>query len=396
MQIYISGMGVVSALGIGITDNNDKLSKGETGVVPLLYLNSIHKGHIPAGEVKYTTKELCDIAKIPTQIKTSRSTALALLSASEALHDANLDLDYNKLRIGVISASTAGGMRESETIFKEFLDRDTTEEFLSRHDGADSTERLAQLLGIKHYVTSINTACSSSSNAIALGARMIRSGMLDIALVGGTDALSKFTVNGFNSLLLLDREVCKPFDKNRKGINLGEGAGYLILESEESLHRRKMQPKALLKGFGITNDAFHPSATSPNGYGSQLSMKKALETAHLRPEEIQYINAHGTATLNNDLTEGLAMKEVFENVPYFSSTKPFTGHCLGAAGSIEAIFSTLAIQNNIVFPNLNFNAPIVQHNLIPTTSPKRKTLEHVLTNSAGMGGFCSSLIISKP
>ncbi|MDC3388612.1 beta-ketoacyl-[acyl-carrier-protein] synthase family protein [Flavobacteriaceae bacterium] len=396
MNIYISGIGIVSALGIGVEKNIENLCAEHTGISALTYIDSIHKNTLPVGEVKATDKELLAIINPKNTKNITRTSALGIIAAKEALQTAQLSEDAIK-KIAIISSSTAGGMRESEQTFNAFLQDKNNIDFLSTHDGNDSTEKIAEELGIRNFHTTINTACSSSANAVILGARMIKSGLYDTVLVGGSDALAKFTINGFNSLLLLDKEICKPFDATRRGINLGEGAGYLVLESEKSIQKRKHTPIAQLKGYANRNDTFHPSATSPEGRGLQLSMSDALKMAGLQHSDIDYINAHGTATPNNDLTEGVAMKTVFNgNVPSFSSTKSYTGHCLGAASSMEAIYSILAIKHNTVFKNLNFNIPIEGHALIPqleTTSHKNVT--HVLSNSAGMGGFCSSLIFQK-
>lgn len=396
MNICISGMGIVSALGIGVDENKKALMAGETGVSKLELIPSVHQGVIPVGEVKYSSETLQKLIKDSSK-KISRTATLAVIAAQEALHTAGISKDeLQEYNVGVISSSTAGGMRESEKFFKGFLAGNNTSNFIEAHDGTDATEQIMEYLGLSGFHTTINTACSSSANAIILGARMIKNGMLDMAIVGGSDALSKFTINGFNSLLLLDPEQCKPFDDRRIGINLGEGAGYLILESEKTLNARKQQAKAILSGYAITNDAYHPSATSPVGTGLQQSMEQAITMAGITKEDIHYINAHGTATPNNDLTEGMAMKQFFEDkVPPFSSTKSYTGHCLAAAGSIETIFSILAMQQNCVFPNLNFKEIIPKHELIPIKEVTHKeNVTHVLSNSAGMGGFCSTIIIS--
>lgn len=396
MNIYISGMGVISAIGIGVNQNESALLSGKTGVSALELIPSLHQGVTPVGEIKQTTEELIAMTNSPSKDMT-RTTALALIAAEEALKTGEVSKeDIDNYNIGIISSSTVGGMRESELYFKDFLEGEKVKNFIERHDGADTTEQLAEALGIKGFHTTINTACSSSANAIIFGARMIKSGMLDIAIVGGSDALSKFTINGFNSLLLLDSEQCKPFDKRRTGINLGEGAGYLIMESEKVIQSRKKTPIALLSGYANTNDAYHPSGTSPKGAGLQMAMKKAVHMSRINKEEIAYINAHGTATPNNDLTEGIAMKLFFEDrVPLFSSTKSYTGHCLAASGVIEIIFSIIAMNNSVVLPNLNYKEVIPEHELLPVEEVVQEEVNHVLSNSAGMGGFCSSIIISK-
>jgi 3-oxoacyl-(acyl-carrier-protein) synthase len=396
MAILISGMGIISAMGVGVRENTYSLLNCQTGISTLKFIDSTHKGILPVGEVKFNTQELLSISG--HQSIKSRTTQMALIAVEEALRSANLSKDDIKgLKIGVISSSTVGGMKETEEALKDFLDGNNDGNFIEQHDATYTTEKIVDVFEINGFHTTINTACSSSANAIMLGSRMIEEGLLDIAIVGGSDALSKFTINGFNSLLLLDTEHCKPFDENRVGINLGEGAGYLILESKESLSKRNSKPIAKILGYANTNDAYHQSSTSPDGIGIQNAIYETLKMAGISKEEVGYVNAHGTATPNNDLTEGNALKFFFnDKLPLFSSTKSYTGHCLAAAASIETIVSIIAIHNNCVFPNLNFNNPIAHHQLEPLKEITRiENLDYVLNISAGMGGFCSTLLIAK-
>jgi len=264
------------------------------------------------------------------------------------------------------------------------------------HESGNITNIIADFIGLKGFTTTISTACSSAANAIMLGARMIEAGQVDRIFVGGTDALSKFTVNGFNTLMILTDGYNQPFDQNRKGLNLGEAAAYLVLESDALVKKHYRKVLAYITGFGNANDAYHQTASSETGEGNFLAMSKALEEAQISPEAIDYINAHGTATPNNDLSEGRSVLRVFSNnPPEISSTKPFTGHTLAAAGGIEAVFSILALQNQVIFPNLNFVTPMEDVAIRPETTLKKKDMKHVLSNSFGFGGNCSSLIISK-
>ena len=227
---------------------------------------------------------------------------------------------------------------------------------------------------------------------------MISSGRLDKVIVGGTDALSKFTMNGFNTLMILSDTYNTPFDENRKGLNLGEGAAYLVLESERSYKKRNKQPIAYIAGYANANDAFHQTASSEDGEGAFLAMKKAFEVADLSPKDIDYINVHGTATPNNDLSEGRAIINIYEGsdkLPEFSSTKPFTGHTLAAAASIEAVFSIFALREGLIFPNLNFKDKMKEFDLTPVTELAHKEVNTILSNSFGFGGNCSSLIFTK-
>jgi len=216
-------------------------------------------------------------------------------------------------------------------------------------------------------------------------------------IAGGTDALTKFTVNGFNSLMILDNEFCKPFDENRKGLNLGEGAGYIVMVSEKVANSLKAKPYCTLSGYCNANDAYHQTASSPDGTGSLLAMKGALKKSGLQPSDISYINLHGTGTQNNDIAEGTAIKQLFaSHYPKMSSTKSFTGHTLGASGGIEAVLSALSVKHGIVYPNLRFTTQMKELPFAPeTTFSKNEMINHVLSNSFGFGGNCSSLIFSK-
>jgi len=196
--------------------------------------------------------------------------------------------------------------------------------------------------------------------------------------------------------MILSDTDCKPFDENRKGLNLGEAAAYLVLESEEIIKKENKKVIAYVSGYANANDAFHQTASSDGGDGATLAMKKALEVANLSPDAIDYVNAHGTATPNNDSSESKALQRVFgKSIPDMSSTKAYTGHTLAAAAAIEAVFSVLALQYSKIFPNLNFETPIAATNIIPAVDVLEKNINHVLSNSFGFGGNCSTLIFSK-
>jgi 3-oxoacyl-[acyl-carrier-protein] synthase-1 len=267
-------------------------------------------------------------------------------------------------------------------------------EILTLHPCGDCTEKLAAFLSVEGFVTTYSTACSSAANAIMLGARMIKSGYVDRVIAGGVDALSAFTLNGFNSLMILDREHCRPFDKTRAGLNLGEGAGFVVLEAEKIAKPNKAL--VFLSGYANSNDAYHQTASSPEGVGAMQSMKKALDIAGISVNDISYINAHGTGTPNNDSSEAKAIASLFgENVPPFSSIKSFTGHTLGACGGIEAVFSVKAILDQEIYSGLNFATADDDINICPLRLNRKAEVNHVLSNSFGFGGNNSTLIFSK-
>jgi len=293
----------------------------------------------------------------------------------------------------LVGATTVGGMCLTDEIYHDALAKDHGTPYLSSYDYASVSMALQERYGMMGEVSTINTACSSSANSILFGARLIQHGFAKRAIVGGAESLAKFTINGFNALNILSSKPCAPFDRDRNGLNLGEGAAFLVLEREEDCKGKKNY--ALLTGFGNKNDAYHPSSNSPEGYGPFLSMKEAMEASGLRSEDISYINAHGTGTENNDETESRAMLRLFEKVPAFSSTKSYTGHTLGAAGAIEAVYSILSLVHQEIYPSLSFKNPIVETGLIPVQRYARQEIKNVMSNSFGFGGNCSTLIFSK-
>ena len=385
---------MISAIGNNVPEAFLSLSNSRTGIGKINHLTTRYKDEFLAGEIKLSNKDLADLVK-DNNPSLNRNSYIAMLAAKEAVVNSGID-PKDGLRTGVISSTTVAGMGKTELYYKELFEKDEHLGVLDTHDCGDSTERIADYLGNVDYVTTISTACSSAANAVMLGSRMIKHGLLDRVIVGGVDALSKFTFNGFNTLMILDREWCKPFDENRKGLNLGEAAGFLVIEGENALNKRKGKALAEIVGYANTNDAYHQTASSPEGFGATLAIQQSLAMSGLQPSQIDYINMHGTGTPNNDQSEGMATKAVFgDNVPMFSSTKAFTGHTLAAAASVEAIISVLSLQNEMIFPNLNFTTPIADLNLIPQTQLIKKPVNTILSNSFGFGGNCSSLIFKK-
>jgi len=397
-RVVITGLGVISAIGDNVRENFSSLKAKRTGIEHINILQTIHKGILPAGEVKHSDEELLQLAGVSENTGYTRLALLGMIAAREAFISSGAKKGERK-RTGLVTATTVGGMGGTEKYYLDYIEPGKTGDFvkyINSYDCGDSAEKIADSLGIKNFITSINTACSSSANALMLGARLIKHGRLDRVVAGGVDALTKFTINGFNSLMILDKENCKPFDKNRTGLNLGEGAGYVVLESLEDAQKEGKTIYCELTGYANTCDAYHQTASSPEGAGAYLSMSKALVMSGLKVEDIDYINVHGTATQINDLSEGNAMTKLFGgNVPKFSSTKAYTGHTLGASGGIEAVFSALSIQNNIIFPNLNFKEKMDEFNLVPVTELEENVrVRNVLSNSFGFGGNNSSLIFS--
>ncbi|WP_312074744.1 beta-ketoacyl-[acyl-carrier-protein] synthase family protein [Chryseobacterium sp.] len=395
-KIAITGMGIISAIGNNVEENLNSLKSGKHGISDISLFETRHAGSIKTGEIKLSNEEMVQKLQLNEENIATRTSLLGMIAAKEAVENAGIS-DINEYKTGLISSTSVGGMDVTEKYFYTYEDFPEKQKYIDSHDAGNSSLLIADYLGLKGMVSTISTACSSAANAIMMGAKLIKSGVLDRVIVGGTDSLSKFTLNGFNTLMILTDSYNTPFDNDRKGLNLGEAAAFIVLESDELVKKENKKIIGYLSGYGNANDAHHQTASSENGQGAFLAMEKALKVSGLDKENIDYINVHGTATPNNDLSEGIAMIRIFgENkVPEFSSTKAFTGHTLAAAAGIEAVYSLLAIQHNLIFPNLNFKTKMEEFDLTPVTELKEKNINHVLSNSFGFGGNCSTLIFSK-
>jgi 3-oxoacyl-[acyl-carrier-protein] synthase-1 len=394
--VFVAGVGVISGIGSNTAECLNALENSRAGIDKIKYLQTIHQDTFPVAEVKLSNDELAQLSGFGPGI--SRTAMLSLIAAREAKNDAGIE-NFGSLRTGFISANTVGGMDKTEEFFVQFMADPAKGKLRNvvNHECGKVTELVADELGIKNYISTISTACSSSANAIMYGARLIKNNILDVVIAGGTDALTRFTLNGFNTLMILDAQYCQPFDADRRGLNLGEGAGYITLVSERVAAGLQKAPYCTLSGYCNANDAYHQTASSPDGTGSFMAMEGALKMSGLKPEDIGYINLHGTGTQNNDNSEGTAIKRLFDpHFPKMSSTKSFTGHTLGASAGIEAVFSALSAQQGFIYPNLRFETQIAEHPFAPETSfTQQADLNHVLSNSFGFGGNCSSLIFSK-
>jgi 3-oxoacyl-[acyl-carrier-protein] synthase-1 len=393
-KVWIAGGGVISGIGLNVNACLQSFRDMQPGMAAMQYLPSVYRNTFPVAEVKADNATLADMARMPEHI--SRTALLSMIAAREAWQSSGLG-DISRYRVGFVSGNTVGGMDKTEDFFPEFLanPRGGRLHQVLHHECGSITELVADMLGIRHHVSTISTACSSGANALMYGSRLIRNNMVDVVIAGGTDALTRFTLNGFNTLMILDQQPCRPFDDTRTGLNLGEGAGYVVLVSDSLA--AQLQPWCRFSGFANANDAYHQTASSPDGTGNYLAMKGALDRSGLQPQQIGYINLHGTGTQNNDVSEGIAINRLFApHFPAMSSTKSFTGHTLGASGGIEAVFSALAVKEGIIYPNARFEHQMKEVSFAPVTSYSTgHDLQHVMSNSFGFGGNCSSLIFSK-
>ncbi len=381
-QVYITGLGVISSIGNSVDENYLALSECRPGIGPLTLFDTLSS--TPVGEVKFLFEEK----------NISRSALLGAKAAQEALADSGFtkeELESGYIRAGLISSTTVGGMDITERIYPSLSEK----ELYRNHPTDFPTRYIASKLGIREHIATISTACSSAANAILVGERLVRNNILDLVIVGGCDALSKFTCNGFNSLKILSEKHCTPFDDNREGLNLGEGAGYLVLQNSKYLRR---EPYGRVAGAANANDAYHQTASSEDGEGDYLAMKYAIENAGITPDEIDYINVHGTGTPNNDSSEFAAMARIWgDGIPPFSSTKYYTGHTLAAAGGIEAVYSVLSLKYGAVYSNpTTHSVEKLPIRIMPQKSFREGAdVRYVLSNSFGFGGNATSIVFGK-
>lgn len=395
MSIVITGAGIVSAIGIGKTETLQSLLEECTGIAPLRYLHTENSNFL-VGEVKLSDEEMKQRVSISNEPST-RTSLMGMMALEEALSEARLwPKSGQPSGVALVSGTTVGGMDKSEQYYLDFLANDSHNDYILTHDCGSTTELMARHFGIFSMMTTPSTACSSAANAIVMGANLLRSGMADVAVVGGAECISRFHLNGFNSLMIIDPHQCRPFDADRAGLNLGEGAAYLVMESEEHARQRGAQPLAFLAGFGNACDAFHQTASSDDGEGAFLAMQKALSMAALQPLDIDYVNAHGTGTPNNDVSESRALRRLFaDKLPPISSTKGMTGHTTSASGSVEAVICLLALQQAFLPANYGFTTPM-DDGIIPVAHVETgRKLKHVMCNSFGFGGNDTSLILSS-
>ncbi|WP_299181366.1 beta-ketoacyl-[acyl-carrier-protein] synthase family protein [uncultured Aquimarina sp.] len=394
--IAITGMGIISSIGNTVEENLNALKSVSPGISRIEMLKTRHRDQIMVGEIKQTNEDLEKQLGLEPLHSFSRTAMIGAIAAKEALQEAQIS-DVNQYRTGFVSGTSVGGMDTTEKHYLGYTEIEDNRRFIQAQHAGFTTQSISNYLGINGYVSTISTACSSAANAIMLGARMIQAGKIDRMIVGGTDALSKFTINGFGTLMILSDSECTPFDDNRKGLNLGEAAAFLVLESDLIVEKENKKVLGRVAGWANANDAYHQTASSSDGEGAFLAMNEALKVADITANEIDYVNAHGTATPNNDLSEGVAMTRIFgeEKTPVFSSTKAFTGHTLAAAGSVEAVYSLLSLRENLIFPNLNFKSKMKEFSLVPQTELASKEMKTILSNSFGFGGNCSTLIFTK-
>ncbi len=394
-RAVITGIGVITAIGRNLKEYWDSLSNGLCGIGEVtLFDTSGYRGKLAA--------QISEIPPVQTNgiRRLSRCDLLGLVAWNEARKDCRFDeLKLSPDRIGVCIGGGSGGLLSTELFRRTQKEKGKAPpSLLFPFATYTFTDILGMVAGVKGPKTTISTACSSSATAIGYAADWIKNGLCDLVITGGAESLSETTFSGFNSLRAVDELPCRPFDKNRKGISLGEGAAILILEEYEHALSRGMRPYAEVLGYGISGDAYHVTQPATDGSGIQRAMQMAFRMADCTRDEIEYINAHGTGTTANDLAETAAIKAFFGHRAYeipVSSTKSMIGHCLGAAGAVEAVASLLPIKEGVIPPTANYREPDPECDLDYVPEPRSKRVDTVLSLSIAFGGNNTALILRR-
>lgn len=396
-RVVVTGIGILTSLGRGIPLNEEALRVGKPGIGPIKSFNTARYKSCLGAEIdnSFIDEDFSEYV--------DRASKLLLTACRDALKSGSLPVnEEGGLEAQVILGTTLGGMLSGQKYHRNLLlgkSKDKRSVVLRDSLACHQAPYIADRLNLIGEALVISNACASGLSAIGCAFNRVRSGEATTVIAGGYDTMSDFTHAGFNSLELVTFEKCRPFDKNRSGLVLGEGAGILVLEEMSQALKHRASIFAEIIGYGQASDAYHITKPDPEALGASRAITMAINDAEILPEEIDYVNAHGTGTIANDSMESkalhLALGEHGYKVPV-SSTKPLTGHLLGGTGSVEVIFSIMAINANMIPENLNYRTPDPECRLnIVTGGSKNYELNTVLSNSFGFGGSNSTILVRK-
>jgi len=392
-RVVITGLGVVSPLGFGVEKNRQRLfaEHPQSAIAPVTLFDVRHSRCRIAAEVD--PDRLRRVTASTRQQQRLHPASAMMIAACRELAESTTGFSPHFTVIG----TTSGGMSYGEAFFQRLLRHESRRGAATEVANYMPQKAVLDALddrGWSRALRMVSNACASGTNALGMAAMTIRSGQADQVLAGGYDALAQLVFCGFDALQAASPEPCRPFDRDRSGLNLGEAAALLALEERESALARGATILAELEGYGASTDIHHLTQPHPDGHGPRLAMERALDDAGRAVDEVDYLNAHGTATPLNDASEAAAIRALFPNTIAVSSTKGFVGHTLGAAGALEALFAVLALQEGRPLPNLHLETPDpdVPFHLVRT--PEQRPLRSVLSNSFGFGGANASLLLA--
>ena len=384
VTVAITGIGVVSAVGRNLEEtlNTFRQGPGSAGTVSVFPTGLPY----PVFEVKHFHRNSPD--------DETRTMSLALCAVEEALIDAGMDFQLSGVRVGVCLGTTVGSQLNDLDFYLKYRRKESVSmRSVDRYLKGNLAEGVRRAIWARGPSVTVVNACSSGADAIGVALSWLRSGVCDVALAGGADELNPVPLCGFGSLGILSDLTCAPFDRDRKGLNLGEGAGVLVLESEENSRKRGKEPRLRLAGYGSAADAYHLTAPRPDGSGLVASLQRAMSEANVFPGDVSFVNAHGTGTKDNDKVEGAVLKSIFGKDVKFLSTKGFTGHTLGAAGGLEAAFTAAALREGWIPASAGFVNEDDEIRMSPVRQQTSIARRFAISTSLAFGGNNAALVI---
>lgn len=386
MKIALTGIGVISAAGTNLAEALDGFERGERNGGPVTLFPT---------DLPYPVFEVKNIPR-KWEREGLRTLSLALCAMEEALKDADWRDDIGRHRVGVCLGTTVAPQLNDTNFYRAYRGSKAVQmEAVDRFLKGNIAESVARTLKLHGPCSTVVNACASGADAIGVALSWLRNGVCDVALAGGSDELNLVPYCGFASLGIASQSLCSPFDRDRTGLNLGEGAGIFVLETESVARRRGKEPELFCSGYGSASDAYHMTAPRPDGTGLEAALRKALAEAEITPRDVGFVNAHGTSTPDNDRVEGAVLARVFGPEVKVLSTKGCTGHTLGAAGAVEAVFTAAALRTGWLPASAGF---FNKDEEIPITPVKEKTSvaeRFAVSNSLAFGGGNAALVISR-
>jgi 3-oxoacyl-[acyl-carrier-protein] synthase II len=399
-RVFVTGVGVVSSIGLGRAAFFDSLEKGVSGISPVAAFDASPLGRLYAGEVKQFDAR--DHTTQGERRRMGRCASMALAAARMAVADAEIkDGALAGPRTAVVIGTTMGEARILEELEYEWITagpQAVTRALIPRYGSTLLPIHVARAVGAQGMVLALPAACAAGNYAISFGADLIRSGRADVVVCGAAEILQELQFSGFVRLAAMAPERCQPFDLNRQGLLLGEGSGMLILESEAHAQRRGARPQAEVREYGLSCDAYHITRPHPEAAGSIAAMRGAIERSGLTPADVDFVNAHGTGTKHNDLAEAKVMREIFgdRRVP-ISSMKSMLGHCMGAASALEAIGCIFTLETGLYPPTTGYDTPDPECDLdVVANTARRGKSDVVLNNALAFGGYNAVTLFAKP
>ena len=385
-DIAITGLGAISAAGNNLPETQQSFSSGKRNGAPVTLFKT--KLNYPVFQIQNYS---------PAKTDTMRSLALALVAATQAISDAGFTNGFGNLRIGICLGTTVASQLNDTDFYQQYRFHGSAPmDSVNRYLNSNLAQALGKIFKIRaDFCTTIVNACSSGTDAIGTGFSWLHNDYCDLVVAGGADELNRIPLDGFGALGVVSKSLCTPFDRDRSGLNLGEGAGIIILEKTAIARKRGKIPSLFLNGYGSAADAYHLTAPRPDGSGLKQALEQALEQAEIQPKDIAFVNAHGTATKDNDLVEAKALASLFGPKIKFLSTKGFTGHALGAAGGLEAVFTCLGLRDGWIPASpgfLNFDPEI---GIAPVNQKTQIKGNYAISTSLAFGGNNSALVISR-